>query len=120
MSFLTELAPMAGRFTHGSPRAAASAQPPKVAGWVESPGFRCSPLVSQESRRPSWSVSVTGVLVTMAAHVKQIWLSEDVSCASTEAAGAARLNWNCGLSQRFPAVPLNGLEKLVPLMVRVS
>src|SRR5579864_3523114 len=123
MSGLFGLAPMAGRFTHGSV-AGKPAQPPK--GCAVYAGFKCSPLVSHASRRPSWSVSVTGVLVTMASHVRQIWLSEEVNCVFTVAACAARLSGNVGASQRFPDVPVNGLPPVTglltptPLMRRVS
>src|SRR5262249_14922974 len=130
MSFTLGLAPIAGRSTHGSAAGVEGSyllHPPKVAATpvVGFPGFRCNPFVSAKSTIPSRSVSVTGVLTTMASHVRQIWLSEEVSVVDTEEACAARLNESGGLSQRLPAVPVNGLLitvlvlPLLPVIVRV-
>src|SRR5258708_20174117 len=132
MSFLSKWAPMAGRLTHASltaPPYEAGSQPPKVAGeaWL----FRCNPFFSQASKRPSLSVSVTIVLVTMASHVRQIWLSEELSIVDTLASCGLRLKLKVGLAHRCPAIPVSavplnglipdgGLIGAAPLMVRVS
>ena len=70
MSCLLGLAPMAGKFTQDLPALAASAQVPNAAG--ETVVSRYNPDVSQISSRPSWSVSWTFTLATMAAHVKHV------------------------------------------------
>src|SRR5580704_7684515 len=103
-SFLLGLAPMAGRFTHGS--AGYWAQPPKVAG--KTCVLRCNPWVSHTSSSPSLSLSWTLVLATIAANVTHVWLFPAVAMTEKEAALVGRLILKLGLSQRAPCAPTKG------------
>src|SRR6516165_9299617 len=95
---------MAGRFTHGS--FGKSEQPPKVAG--DTSVFRCNPLDSQKSRRPSLSESGTLMLANSATTVKQVWFVPGKIRVLNEDAFAGRLNGIVGSSQRPPSAPTNG------------